>query len=94
MPATLTASRTAAPLSLAAVPAAKPAGAPLSRMDDAVVVSAPCMACGAKVLGWGWVNLDGLGVLLHDTAEDSTPCPVARPFDWETGQPIAAAVAA
>ncbi|MFE2925448.1 hypothetical protein [Streptomyces goshikiensis] len=67
-----------------------PLHAPLSRTDDAVLIPSPCMACGAEVLHWGWVNLDGVGVLLHDAAQDSVPCPVAAPFDWATGNTLPA----
>ncbi len=66
----------------------QPSRAPLSRADDATVVPAPCQACGADVLHFGWVNMDGIGVLLHDGVDDSARCPVAVPFDWETGTPL------
>ncbi|THA98979.1 hypothetical protein E6R61_04920 [Streptomyces sp. LRa12] len=59
--------------------------APLSRRDDAVVVLSPCWACGASG-GLDWINVDGIGVLVHGRER----CPVAVPFVWETGQPIAA----
>ncbi|MFI9309057.1 hypothetical protein [Streptomyces triculaminicus] len=86
MPATLTASH---PLpSVLPAPVSVPLPAPLSRTDDAQLVSSSCMKCGADVLGWGWVNFDGVGVLLHDTVDDSVPCPVADLFDWETGAPV------
>lgn len=53
-----------------------------------------CQACGADVLHFGWVNMDGVGVLLHDGVDDSVPCPVAVPFNWETGKPLPAGVLA
>lgn len=59
--------------------------APLSRRDDAVVVPSPCWACGASG-GLDWINVKGIGVLVHGRER----CPVAVPFVWETGQPIAA----
>ncbi|WP_267905230.1 hypothetical protein [Streptomyces marianii] len=34
------------------------------------------------------MKVDGIGVLIHDTA-DRERCPVAVPFDWETGKPLA-----
>ncbi|MFB7755588.1 hypothetical protein ACFC18_39230 [Streptomyces sp. NPDC056121] len=71
-------------------PDAQPYRAPLSRVDDAEVTPAPCQACGADVLHFGWVNKGGVGVLLHDGVDDSVPCPAAVPFDWETGKPLAA----
>ncbi|MFZ3558804.1 MULTISPECIES: hypothetical protein [unclassified Streptomyces] len=92
MPATLTVSHS---LSLvpSVVPVSKPLGAPLSRTDDAVVIPAPCMACGAPadVDGWRWENVGGRGLLIHG---DDTVCPVAQPFDWATGAPLPAEVAA
>ncbi|MFD6298116.1 hypothetical protein ACFWFU_25210 [Streptomyces sp. NPDC060235] len=67
---------------------ARPYRTPLSRTDDAKVLSAPCQACGADVLHFGWVNIDGVGVLMHDGVDDSEPCSAATPFDWETGEPL------
>ncbi|MEU9015857.1 hypothetical protein AB0D12_40670 [Streptomyces sp. NPDC048479] len=85
MPATLTTSHT---LALVSPVVAKPLTAPLSRTDDAVVVSSPCMTCGVAVDGWGWVNFGGRGVLMHDVDEESVPCPIARPIDWATGHEL------
>lgn len=68
-----------------------PARAPLSRTEDAEILAAPCQACGAHVLHFGWVNLDGVGVLFHDTADGSEPCPVSTAFNWETGERLAPA---
>ena len=65
-----------------------PLSAPLSRRDDAVVIPSPCQACGVPG-GAHWVKVDGAGVLVHN-AHGRECCPVAVPFDWETGQPLAA----
>ncbi|MFE0271599.1 hypothetical protein E3E14_10075 [Streptomyces sp. ICN441] len=70
-----------------------PLSAPLSRTEVAEGVPSPCMSCGASVSGWGWMKVDGLGVLVHDT-EDRERCPVAVPFVWETGKPVSASVEA
>ncbi|MER6113794.1 hypothetical protein [Streptomyces hirsutus] len=46
--------------------------------------------------GTDWVKVAGLGVLVHN-ARGRERCPVALPFDWETGKPLtslAGAVAA
>lgn len=59
--------------------------APLSRRENAVVVPSPCWACGASG-GIDWINANGIGVLVHGQER----CPVAVPFDWETGKPLAA----
>ncbi len=66
-----------------------PLSSPLSRRDDATVVPAPCQSCGVRVLHFGWVNLDGVGVLYHDDVDGSEPCPAAVPFDWATGKRLA-----
>ncbi|WP_159038973.1 MULTISPECIES: hypothetical protein [unclassified Streptomyces] len=60
-----------------------PLSAPLSRHDDAVVLPSPCWACGT-LRGLDWINVDGIGVLVHGQER----CPVAMPFIWETGQPV------
>ncbi|WP_156721343.1 hypothetical protein [Streptomyces apocyni] len=86
MPATLNASH-----SLVGVSPAVTSGclsAPLSRTDDAEVISSSCMACGREIGGWGWVNRVGTGVLMHHTTEGSVPCPTAAPFDWVTGDTL------
>ncbi|MEU6545840.1 hypothetical protein [Streptomyces sp. NPDC046859] len=57
-----------------------------------MVLPSPCWACGAFG-GLDWINVDGIGVLVHGQER----CPVAVPFIWETGQPVtslAGAVAA
>ncbi len=77
MPSPLTASRT--------VPTA-----PLSRTDDATVIPSPCMACGAVVSGWAWINSAGTGVLIHYTLWGSEFCPSGECFDWMTGEPMTA----
>ncbi|WP_406309895.1 hypothetical protein [Streptomyces sp. NBC_00623] len=70
-----------------------PLTAPISRADDGVVyLPSPCPACGASA-SWGWMKVDGLGVLMHGTA-DRQCCPVAIPFDWETGKPLLALIEA
>ncbi|MFD5101701.1 hypothetical protein [Streptomyces albidochromogenes] len=46
----------------------------------------PCQACGFVSL-WGWIRVDGIGVLMHHSP-DSERCPLAVPFDWETGNPL------
>lgn len=61
-----------------------PLSAPLSRTEDAVIVPSSCQACSAPC-GAGWVKRDGAGVLVHRSGED---CPVAVPFDWNTGAPL------
>jgi hypothetical protein len=38
--------------------------------------------------------MDGVGVLLHDGVDDSVPCPMTVPFNWETGKPLPAGVLA
>ncbi|MEV1052556.1 hypothetical protein [Streptomyces sp. NPDC049887] len=70
-----------------------PLSAPLSRTDEGVVYQPVlCQACGSAP-SWGWMKVDGLGVLVHDT-EDRERCPVAVPFVWETGKPVSASVEA
>ncbi|MFE7772870.1 hypothetical protein ACFU5O_03025 [Streptomyces sp. NPDC057445] len=70
-----------------------PLSAPISRTDDGVVyLPSPCQACGVAP-SWGWTKVDGLGVLVHDT-DDRERCPVAVPFDWETGKPLPVVVEA
>jgi hypothetical protein len=66
-----------------------PLSAPLSRTEDAEVLPRPCQACGSA-LSAGWVKVDGAGVLMHRAALRAEPCPVAMPFDWETGMPLPA----
>ncbi|WP_164540801.1 hypothetical protein [Streptomyces abyssomicinicus] len=39
--------------------------------------------------GAHWAKIDGTGVLVHN-ARGQECCPVAVPFDWETGKPLAA----
>ncbi|RII11986.1 hypothetical protein DSC45_27195 [Streptomyces sp. YIM 130001] len=68
--------------------------APLSRTEDAVAVSSPCMACGAVVSGWAWINTAGVGVLMHRTFWGSEACPSAASFDWATGVELSAPVEA
>ncbi|MGA5370088.1 hypothetical protein ACPCSD_03220 [Streptomyces griseoincarnatus] len=63
----------------------RPATAPVSRRDDATVIPSPCMGCGADVDHWRWANLDGTGVLVHDTPHGAEHCPSGRSFDWATG---------
>lgn len=70
------------------LPHPAPLSAPLSRRDDAVVVPSPCWMCGVPG-GADWLNLDGIGVLVHN-ARGGERCPVAVPFDWDTGKPLAA----
>ncbi|XVV36673.1 hypothetical protein ACQPXT_24050 [Streptomyces sp. CA-100214] len=48
-----------------------------------MVVPSPCWACGASG-GLDWINVDGIGVLVHGRER----CPVAVPFVWQTGQPL------
>ncbi|MET7858444.1 hypothetical protein ABZS81_14730 [Streptomyces sp. NPDC005318] len=67
-----------------------PLTAPLSRTEDAQVVPSPCQACGVAG-GTGWMNMDGIGVLVHN-ARGRERCPAAAPFDWETGKPLPALV--
>jgi hypothetical protein len=67
-----------------------PLSAPLSRTEDAQVVPSPCQACSAFG-GADWAQRDGVGVLVHRSGER---CPVAVPFDWETGKPLPALVEA
>ncbi|MET8400065.1 hypothetical protein [Streptomyces sp900116325] len=68
-----------------------PLTAPISRADDGVVyLPSPCQACGAAA-GWGWMKVDGIGVLVHN-ARGRERCPVAVCFDWETGKPLPALV--
>lgn len=62
-----------------------PLTAPLSRTEDAQIVPSPCQACSAFG-GADWVKRDGVGVLVHRSGGD---CPVAVPFDWETGESLA-----
>ncbi|NEC48328.1 hypothetical protein G3I18_29035 [Actinospica acidiphila] len=38
--------------------------------------------------GADWVKVDGVGVLVHNS-RGRERCPVAVPFDWETGKPLA-----
>ncbi|MFD6322107.1 hypothetical protein ACFWOL_04345 [Streptomyces sp. NPDC058442] len=52
-----------------------------------MVVSSPCWACGVTG-GADWINVDGTGVLVHN-ARGRERCPVAVPFDWATGTPLA-----
>ncbi|WP_329400510.1 hypothetical protein [Streptomyces melanogenes] len=54
----------------------------------------PCMACGLPRANWGWVKRDGLGVLVHDFEGAQVPCPVAVPWDWETGQDVTTSIEA
>ncbi|MEV5809321.1 hypothetical protein [Streptomyces parvulus] len=35
--------------------------------------------------GLDWINVNGVGVLVHGRER----CPVAVPFVWETGKPLA-----
>ncbi|MGX1548928.1 hypothetical protein [Streptomyces adustus] len=72
----------------------RPATAPVSRRDDATVIPSPCMGCGADVDHWRWANLDGTGVLVHDTSHGAERCPSRQSFDWATGAPRSVAVAA
>ncbi|MFH9824412.1 hypothetical protein [Streptomyces bobili] len=65
----------------------RPATAPNSRRDEATVIPSPCMGCGADVDHWRWANLDGTGVLVHDTSHGAERCPSGRSFDWATGAP-------
>ncbi len=88
MPATLTTSHA---LALAVPVHAAPLSAPLSRTDDGVrYLPSPCQACGGVPMA-GWSKVDGVGFLMHDTDEGER-CPVAVPFDWETGKPLPALV--
>ncbi|MGW3692145.1 hypothetical protein [Streptomyces sp. NPDC005125] len=64
--------------------------APLSRTEDAQVAPSPCQACGVAG-GTDWINMDGIGVLIHN-ARGRERCPVALPFDWQTGKPLPALV--
>ncbi|MBL3665596.1 hypothetical protein JL475_06190 [Streptomyces sp. M2CJ-2] len=52
-----------------------------------MVVPSPCWACGVAG-GADWIKVDGVGVLVHN-ARGRERCPVAVPFDWETGKPLA-----
>ncbi|MFI2353012.1 hypothetical protein ACH492_39855 [Streptomyces sp. NPDC019443] len=63
-----------------------PLSAPLSRIEDAQVVPSPCQACGTAA-GSDWIKVDGIGVLVHNERGREL-CPVAVPFDWETGKPL------
>ncbi|MER7662103.1 hypothetical protein [Streptomyces sp. NPDC096193] len=63
--------------------------APLSRTEDAHVVPSPCHACGIAG-GADWLKVNGVGVLVHN-ARGLERCPVATPFDWETGKSLALA---
>ncbi|MFE7388375.1 hypothetical protein [Streptomyces sp. NPDC057582] len=65
-----------------------PLTAPLSRTEDAQVVPSPCQACGVAG-GAHWIKVDGTGVLVHN-ARGRELCPVAVPFNWETGKPLTA----
>ncbi|NUK62047.1 hypothetical protein [Streptomyces lunaelactis] len=69
-----------------------PLSAPLSRTEDARVVPSTCQACGIAG-GTDWINVDGIGVLVHN-ARGRQRCPLAVPFDWETGKPLPALVEA
>ncbi|WP_338698416.1 hypothetical protein V2W30_20140 [Streptomyces sp. Q6] len=46
------------------------------------------MTCGLDVDGWGWINFNGRGLLMHDIDGESVPCPHARPIDWATGDEL------
>ncbi|MGI5401577.1 hypothetical protein ACQEVG_19470 [Streptomyces sp. CA-135486] len=52
-------------------------------------------ACGIAG-GTDWIKVNGIGVLVHN-ARGRERCPMAVPFDWETGNalaPVSGAVAA
>ncbi|MEV6106661.1 hypothetical protein AB0M28_18365 [Streptomyces sp. NPDC051940] len=67
----------------------RPATAPDSRRDDAIVIPSPCMACGTDGADWGWIQRDGLGVLVHDVSSSAPQvCAAGEPFVWETGEPV------
>ncbi|MDF6042460.1 hypothetical protein LRD69_09865 [Streptomyces sp. JH14] len=69
-----------------------PLTAPLSGTEDAQVVPSPCQACGVAG-GADWIKVDGIGVLVHN-ARGRERCPVAAPFDWETGKSLPVPVGA
>jgi hypothetical protein len=89
------ASSVGSPTNVAALAAAalRPLSAPLSRTEDVEVLPRPCQACGSA-LSAGWGKVDGAGVLMHRTALRDEACPVAVPFDWETGMPLPSSVGA
>ncbi|OII60837.1 hypothetical protein BJP40_08205 [Streptomyces sp. CC53] len=65
--------------------------APLSRTEHAELVPSSCMGCRQHVNGWRWVQVDGDGVLSHDTPDGPRACPSGARFDWATGATLPAA---
>ncbi|OII60288.1 hypothetical protein BJP39_11035 [Streptomyces sp. CC77] len=68
----------------------EPLPVPPSRTEDAELVPSPCMGCRQHVNGWCWVQVDGVGVLSHDTADGPRACPSGARFDWATGTTLPA----